>query len=55
MRKILIVVALAGAAVLASPAVPAQANPLPNPTDCHELQEFLHIYNVQDCNAPHDS
>lgn len=54
MRKALLVAALAAAPLLA--AAPAQAAPpvpsLPDPTDCHEVQDFFGIKNVMDCEGP---
>jgi hypothetical protein len=47
--------ALLVAGLLVALAVPASASTpgpkLPNPTDCHSMNEFLHIDNVRDCDG----
>lgn len=48
-------VGLLVAGLLVALSVPASAAlpgpKLPNPTDCHSMNEFLHIDNVRDCNS----
>lgn len=51
MRKLLALLAVT-AGLLVGLAVPASASsslPLPNPSDCHSMNAFLHIDNVRDC------
>lgn len=57
MRRTLLVAALAVAPLLAAaPAIAAPPVPtLPDPTDCHEVQDFFHIQNVMSCDGPADA
>ena len=57
-RRVVAVALLAGAllgggatSALAEPQVPGVPG-LPDPTDCHSMQRFLHITNVVSCDGP---
>jgi hypothetical protein len=51
-RRLALLLAAAGLVLGATaPALASIPGPgLPNPADCHSMNEFLHIDNVRDCN-----
>ena len=53
-RRLAVSTVLAGAVLaMAGPALAAPpVGPLPDPTDCHSMNKFLHIDNVTNCDGP---
>jgi hypothetical protein len=54
-RRVAAVALLAGMLVgVGGPAASARSlvPKLPDPTDCHSMQEFLHVDNVRSCDGP---
>lgn len=50
MRRILLAAVLLSG-VLATAGTASAGTPIPNPTDCHQLNALLHIDNVRDCGS----